>query len=434
MLGIGQDADPLHMPEEVQDALLDRLAELVEARGVERMITAPILQADESWFPDRWEGGSASLRRLLARLVRYAQIPNVQLEVEVHRVDASTGTADRDNPTGREGGVWLDRVEGRTLHFAAIGTALENPLVVVPAAARAVAHGWLSLHDMIKGDQNARDRSIDIASVYLGFGLLVTDAALRTHSKTQGMMRATRSQSRLGVLGPQGFAFVFAATCLARRMGPKALKQLAAHLQPNPRAFFRHAVSDLELLDPPLPEALGCPTKDEWPEGPDMVELLGPLPEDIAGDDDKAAEAEREEVEANADRGVVGMNVGKPVFRVDARWGPKIGKALGMGTIFLGGMAGRVEGGPSLDMSTITIAAVVLGLSGWGLGSLFRDVRCSESKCQAQLTEEMTECPRCGGTIRGTIKSAKERLAAEEALLGEVEASDAADAPAPKSA
>jgi hypothetical protein len=49
---------------------------------------------------------------------------------------------------------------------------------------------------------------------------------------------------------------------------------------------------------------------------------------------------------------------------------------------------------------------------------------CSDPSCAALLVGVEGECPGCGGTIRGVIRSENERLAAEEALAEDEEPGD----------
>ena len=66
--------------------ILDALAELVRARGPAHLLVAPLLVATPDYLPDRWVGGEASVRRLLRRLMIYADLPYDEVEVEVYAV------------------------------------------------------------------------------------------------------------------------------------------------------------------------------------------------------------------------------------------------------------------------------------------------------------------------------------------------------------
>ncbi len=194
----------------------------------------------------------------------------------------------------------------------------------------------------------------------------------------------------------------------ARGLDKRSIKAIASGLQANQRAFFRRSFVILRDTEPPMAERLGLPPRGAWPEGPDLAELTAPFEDEPEDEAEEAAVAE--------DPGIIGANRGKAVFRVERRAGFRIARTLVMACVMLGGAATRPQMGELLTMQDVIAGALVLGVVGFILGSLFRERRCSEPKCGAPLRPEMSECPRCGGTIMGTIGHAKERLAAEEAL------------------
>lgn len=429
--GAREGTDEVLLPDaEERDTLIEDFEGLVRARGWTWLVTSPLLEATPDYFPDRWSGGAPSLRRLLRRLARYAGIDDLEVRVEVHAVDPSTGSPEVTAPSPRDGGVWFDPAEthdaprdARGLYFHAEAPALALPEQVVAAAARAVAHAWLDRHGLARGDAQTQSRLVDVAGVYLGFGVITTTAAQQHVARSAGGFRADRKQLRVGVLGPRNMAFVLALYAMARGFGPRARKQVASRLRPNPAAFFRAAVTHIERFEPSWDERLQIPPRDQWPPLRDMDVLTGPLPVSALAPGEAEVEqtpeahaAEMAEAEKQADRGVAGMNVGKPVFRVEQRWGAKLGRFLGMAVFIGGGFVVRSMPDSGLDMTKLGIAALSLAALGYLIGLLFRDHRCSEPKCGASLTPEMSVCPRCGGTIEGAIKNAKERLAAEEAL------------------
>jgi len=192
-----------------------------------------------------------------------------------------------------------------------------------------------------------------------------------------------------------------------RGEGRAERQRIARGLQTNQAAFFRHAYAAIERMDPPLATQLGVPARELWPTPPALAALTAPFPND---EDTAEPEARRDE-----DRGVLGMNVGKPVFVVDRSMAPRLGRVLFMGCLMLGGVVSRMSQGDGVGMSSIAVIAVGLGLGGLGVGRLFRDRRCSEPKCGAPLRLEDRVCSRCQGEVVGTIKHPRERLAAEEA-------------------
>ena len=411
-----EDDGVLVPPPEERRWLLDQLAAMVKRFGPDRLLVGPMPWPNEEWFPDKWAGGEPSMRRLIRRLMMYAGLPDDPVEVTIED-DGQGGGGVAGG--GTYASVWFVGRKGGVMRFAALATSLRSPLVVVPAAARAVAEAFLRVGGIAVKDDGAGQRLVDIAGAYLGFGVLTVDAAIRHLTGAQTGFRSTRSRSRLGVLAPQSLAFVFAAATVARQCNDAEAKRIGRSMQPNPRAFFNAARSLLQERQPPLPDALGLPPRDEWPAPPDYDELREPFDDD---EEDEAPEERRDQ-----DKGVVGMNEGKPVFRVERSKALRLAKMLAMPTVMLGMVAGRMNMGIDIPMWQIGIAAAGLGILGLGVGRLLPDSRCSEPKCGVALRKDDEVCPRCGGTVRGVIAHPKERLAAEEALAKKDEASEASE-------
>ena len=257
-----------------------------------------------------------------------------------------------------------------------------------------------------------------MTAVYLGFGLLTANAALRMAGSGGGWgRRSTRTRTRLGVLDPQSVGFLLATQLHVRGVKGKELRAVLRKLEANPAAFVRAAEPVLEGHS--VTEQLGLPPREQWPPAPDLAVLTAPL--SATGDDEEAAPEERKDEE----RGVQGMNAGRPVFRVERSKALRLAKMLALPTALLGMAASRMQvGDMHFPTWEATAAAAVLGVVGLGVGRLMPDRRCSEPKCGQALDLELTVCPRCGGTIMGVIHHPRERLAAEEALARTQDAAD----------
>lgn len=420
------DEDDLLLPPAPARAwLLEQLAALVRARGVGPLATAPLVEPTPEFFPDPWAGGEASVRRLARRLLRYAGIEGMPVQVTV----VDEGTA----PAAGTGGVAFEGLRQGTLAFAVQAVTLRDPLILVPAMARAVAEAYRRVHRLPMGTEAPQQRLVDVTAVYLGFGLLTVNAALRVGGSGGGWGRqSTRTRTRLGVLDPQSVGFLLAVQLHVRGVNGKEHRAVLRKLGANPAAFVRAAAAVLEGLKPPVAEQLGLPAREQWPPAPELAVLTALMPGEAE------AEAVEPEERKDEDRGVQGMNAGRPVFRVERSKALRLAKMLAMPTVMLGMLAGRVQipGIEQLPIWQAGAAAVVLGVLGLAVGRLMPDRRCSEPKCGQGLTAEMTECPRCGGTIVGVIHHPRERLAAEEALArkggAEVEPEADADAEPPE--
>ena len=103
--------------------------------------------------------------------------------------------------------VWLASYKGLgpggELEVGVEASAMADPASLVAACARVIAHAHRLAHNLQVSD--AYDPRIDVGAVYLGFGLLTADAALRFTSRTAtgaGGHRRTRRLGRsTGVIG-----------------------------------------------------------------------------------------------------------------------------------------------------------------------------------------------------------------------------------------
>jgi hypothetical protein len=430
---LGAEADPKDVrlpPPEEREWLLGQTAKLLSSTGWHSYVGAPLLEPTPAWFPDRWAGGDASVRRLLLRLLRYAGHPELDVAVVVHEADPARRGEVIAKPApmrGTDPVAWFVRREGQMLHFACEEGVLQEPENLVPALARAVAHA----HRVIaKLDQHDNQRLIDLTGFALGFGLLTTDACQRFYAKSTGGFRSTRTQFRLGALSVQDMSFLLALQLEARGVDRRARKQLLARLQPNQAGFVREATQWLASLDPPVRTRLGIPAPDRWPAPPNLQQLQGPLadprratsPErlvagsgvfEVAADEDD----ERDEQRRDVDKGIRDSNRGKPVFRIERSGAVRMAKVLGFPVLLLGALLSQSSSyGLEIRTDMVMPTAVMLAIAGLAIGSFFTDRRCSEPKCGTKLREQDEVCPLCGGVVMGMIHHPRERLGAEEEL------------------
>ena len=324
--------------------------------------------------------------------------------------------------------MWFVRRQASRLFLAARASSLKNPMVVVPATARAVTEGYRAHYGMLKKDRVAEQRHVDITAIFLGFGRLTLDAAIRHGAERQAGFRLQRTKTRLGVIGPQSIAYGLSVMLAARGASGKEIKAIRKTLQANQAGFIDVALEELERRQTDLLEELGLPPRDAWADPPDLDDLTAPLRTGSHTGVYKDAEDEApEEEDLGEDKGVLGKNEGKPVFRVERSKAMRLAKMLALPVVLLGILAGRMQMGIEIEMWKVGLTALVLGSLGLGVGRLLPDARCSEPTCGTPLPKDAEECPRCKGTIMGVIHHPKERLAAEEALRAKEAGEDDGD-------
>lgn len=401
---MADDDDELLLPDaEERDAILDAIAGLVHRRGYEHLALAPLVEPDERHFPDRWAGGEASVRRIVQRLLVYADLEALEPVVEVED-DVGLGPM---SPVGVGSPGWFHKLDGGKPVIRVRESSLRDPFVLVPALARAVTAAFRAHHGLAVREPLAEERFVDLTAVFLGFGLVTLPALVRHHTSRAGA-RVRSAVSRVGAVEPRALSFALAVVLTVRGTDDKRRKAIAALIGDNPATFVTAATTWLRALDPPLLDRLGIPPRATWPDPPALSMLTAPLPDDGA--------AMSQEQRRDEERGVVGMNAGKPVFRVERSKALRMAKLLGMPVLLLGMLFGRAQMGIEIEMWKASLLAAGLALVGLVIGRMLPDARCSEPRCGESLTADQTTCPRCGGRIAGVIHHPRERLAAEDAL------------------
>lgn len=399
---------------EDQTHLIGELATFVRLHGFATWVNAPLLAPNEHFFPDPWQGGEASVRRVARRLLRYAQLPEREVRVQIY--EETPGR--RSSPVGKpvipgtsELQVWFVREAEGAYHFGVESVALRDPYLFVASMARAVAVAWMRHKGHHVDEKPETQRRVDVATQYLGFGVLTTDAALRHGAKSTGGFSAQRTRTQLGLLSPRAMGFLLGAQAVARRLDRRARKSVERCLQPNQVAFFKAACAHLET-HPELLQPLELPPFETWPPPPALDYFVGPL--DVGGPETvDDSEAESEEERLDVDRGVSGVNEGKIVFRVERNMTARFVKAS-MLLVSLGAVSSRMNTGFSIEMPHVLMTAAGLMAASLIFGRFFRESRCSEPKCATALEPEATHCPLCKGQIVGVIDHPKKRLDAED--------------------
>lgn len=393
-------AAPLESEE--REWLLARTAELIAAAGWQHYVSAPLLLPDERSFPDRWTPDVRGLRLLALRLLAYAQLEQLDVDIEVFQADRATelDAHGHEHVTGHQGAAaWFAGIEDGVCLFGCDVAQLEDPIGVVGAMAHEVAHAFRRFHGLEVDDRDLEERLTDLTTVYLGFGVISANAALRHRSAGVGGSLFTHQWSRnqLGYLPAVAMSFALAMWWLVRGADPAGTKQIQRVLEVNQGTWFRESLGWLRKLPSGLASVLELPAKERWPKPlePSMV-AVRERPGEHADEDELEDEDEPELAE-----GVV--------FRLLKRrpWEQSPGMLARIGGI---AVSGWFTGTPALGVAS------TLGALAWlTWGATWTD-RCSDPTCDHDLGESDTVCPGCRRQIAGSIKHRNERLAAEERL------------------
>ncbi|MCE9576798.1 MAG: hypothetical protein K8W52_26870 [Deltaproteobacteria bacterium] len=369
------------LPAERRDALLDILAELIARGGAGAFLASPVIPGEDA-FPEPWQPTRAGVTALLRRLAWHAGIPRA---IEV--TDARLGAP----PTERRPAT---RVELTAVRPAALGFRLEfigaDDVAGTLAHELGVAHAVLNRPGAAEPYRSTAptDLEVDpgrdhergsIATIYLGLGVLATNAAFQQYSRA-GRFNGAYSPLEYDVLR-------------------------AGHVPMSELAFLLAVQSVVRGTD--APAGLEGPQRDEvstWLRvlGGQRTELRARL--GIAAD---AVAAARPEVVPFDD---VELEAEAPPARTAFRWRTHRG-----GVGFIGGI--MIGAGLAATIASRGLAPLCL-LGGASVGHVVgRGVsvpRCSN--CASVVPAAATRCPHCGASLRGDIKRLDDRLEAEEQL------------------
>ena len=386
-------ADPLPPPEE-REHLLDALHELVEARGYEQFVCAPIVLPEATYFPDAWKPDARGVYRLAFRLLRYAGLDDLGVHVELFAEgEVAPGDPLVKSERHRGAAAWFAGIHDGVALFGANVQQLGDPLGVTAAMAHETAHAFRFAHELDVPDLLTEEQLTDLTTVYLGFGVLTTKSTVRHRSANVDGTPWTSQFERtmLGYLAPQSMAFLLACQVAVRGEDAAAI---AGVLEADQARYFKQALRWLSANVKDLAGRLGIPERAAWPEPHDLAELTAPLaiePELQRAESAAIAEAHEEEP------GDV------PVLRLPesrAMAGAVIGGLLGTGAAIP--LWGFVH--PVLGLVAIG-AAVVAGVR---LGRARPAWECSGCRCKVARTD--SRCPACNGLFVADLQRPEDRL------------------------
>lgn len=241
------------------------LQTLIDARGEEPFLRAPIVLPDDKFFPDRWSPDERGVAGLAERLLGYAGLDhlevNVQLFTEATEV-REVGMDGRAAATSHAGAAaWFAGIRGGTCLFGAESDQLDDPVGLVGAMAHEIAHAYRRSHRLEHRDRDMEEKLTDVTTIYLGFGVLTTAASARFITAHHDNMGSSYAHKRQGYLAPHEMAFMLASQLALRGYDARTVRSLIKSLPANQAATVRTAIA--ETSRPLIANALGFDTIPE---------------------------------------------------------------------------------------------------------------------------------------------------------------------------
>ena len=242
-------------PSDEQAWLLEKLKELIRHRGKKTFLRAPLVEATDAFFPDRWSPDPAGVRRLILRVMRYAEMKSHRIALEVFEGDPRPvfGNTGRVHGFEHESDTvaWFAGMDDDgTCNFGVRKDHLDQQGALAAILCHEVAHAYRARHGLGYSTHEEEESLTDLTTVYLGFGLL-----------TANLASWRRSKAHPEYLTQQAFSFLLAAQVVSRGMDGAVRKAVARQLDANQAAFFVAACEDLESREVAVLLGLGKSTK-----------------------------------------------------------------------------------------------------------------------------------------------------------------------------
>ncbi|MGA9523196.1 MAG: hypothetical protein WBV82_17140 [Myxococcaceae bacterium] len=386
-----------------QEWIFDELAELIRRHGPGRFARGVLVQPIPAHFPDPWSPDEDGVANMIHRLLGHAGLTGFDVEVGIFEEETEFAHVDAPlvgNSWRKKGAAaWYAGKNGNTFLFGVEEDQIADPEVLVGTLAHEVAHAFRDHHGLMVEERDDEELLTDLTTFYLGFGVLSVNASYRYRSS--GDYAWTQwSHHGVGYLPPPVMSYVLALQAVVREL---PVRKVAALLETNQASWFRDEVRKLERDRPRLLERLGLDVSavDAEAFGKPDVELK-PLPPRA-----------RPIVALDADSDIDSEEPAEIVFRVrrtGAIQGFLLGLVMSAVAVIVASRLG-VTSSPALVFTGL--APTLIGT--W-TGLRFSRDHCSDIDCQGPIAEGDLTCGTCGGEIKGTIQSARDRLAAEEAL------------------
>ncbi len=379
---------------ERRESLLQALARVIQLRGFETFVCAPLLLPSTDFFPDEAARTLDGAGVLILRLLRYARLHPLPVRLSGFRERSghvAEGVALHDPRMATA--AWYAGVNEGVCQFGLELSGLRNDEKLIAALAHEVSHAYRDRHMLVVRDREIEEKLTDLTAVFLGFGVFLLNASHRVESGgyAESGERLLYQRQSLGYLSPAEFALLLSAQVVARGLDARARRRIRDALAPNHAHLFELGVREFSRDASALRAELGVPEPEQWPE---------PWP--LAFD---ALDLSELTVVPPPSAAVLAAKSGAIGFRVVHSQATLFG-ALSVFVCLIIGW--------TIDLrDALWFALFAAGLL---LGGLFGAARKTRwcSSCRARLRDEAESCAECGVRFVDEIRSFDERLAAEE--------------------
>jgi hypothetical protein len=244
----------LELPAPLQrEWLWSALEALIERRGEDTFLKAPLVIPDDTFFPDRFTPDADGIAGLARRLLGYAGLSHLDVSVETYEEEVDIHEVGYDGKASKWShagtAAWFAGIEGGTRAIFGANTAkLDDPLGLVATMAHECAHTFRHAHKLQHRDRDHEEKLTDVTTVYLGFGLLTTATTMRYAARQVGNTGVAWQHSQQGYLSPGEMSLLLATQLVMRGYPPAAVRAYAKHLPANQRSLVDRAMREIDRV------------------------------------------------------------------------------------------------------------------------------------------------------------------------------------------
>jgi hypothetical protein len=218
--------------------------------GFQDFLNTKLVLPTPADFPVQWKGDPESAEALFGIVKHYARMQDWPCRLEVlpdenDFIPSAKDFAEFDGSSHSNGpaGLFCVSPEDKEVVIAYAEYQLRNPIALIATFAHELGH-YLLVGAKTKppGGEDAYEPGTDMAATFMGFGVFLCNAAF-SFDQFQGYSTQGWGASRLGYLGELNLSYALAIFVTLHDLSPDPI---IAHLDLNPRAFFKDALKDLK--------------------------------------------------------------------------------------------------------------------------------------------------------------------------------------------
>ncbi len=195
-----------------------RMLWFAERFGTDRFRNARVVTPTDEFFPDRYTGDIASVRRCLDRMCGYIGVDPAAITVELLPDEAMPGAA----------GLYEMRARG---HIRVADSQVGDPTRLLATLAHEIAHEILLRGGHLTGAEADHETTTDLLPAFLGVGIFAANGTIREWIEREGYMSIWWT-SRQGYLSSIVHGYAMALFAHARGEGSPAWRH---HLRADAR-------------------------------------------------------------------------------------------------------------------------------------------------------------------------------------------------------